>query len=74
VANSVQDLTVPALVASIARALVDLPEEVSVISTPGEDGTALRLRVDRTDVGKVTRSILYVAKEGLRPSKNSMRS
>ena len=41
------------LIAAIARALVDKPEEVSVETASHETGTVLRLRVDPTDVGKV---------------------
>lgn len=41
------------LIVEIARALVDRPEEVSVESTPSDTGTALKLHVHPTDVGKV---------------------
>jgi hypothetical protein len=41
------------LVAELARALVDKPEEVSVESIQDGDGTLLRLHVAQTDVGKV---------------------
>jgi predicted RNA-binding protein YlqC (UPF0109 family) len=41
------------LVAEIARALVDKPEEVSVEAIGDGDGTMLRLRVAPSDVGKV---------------------
>jgi hypothetical protein len=41
------------LVTQIARALVDLPEEVQVEPQESEHSTALRLRVDPSDVGKV---------------------
>ncbi len=41
------------LIAEIARALVDKPEEVSVQAVTHDAGTVLRLRVDPTDVGKV---------------------
>lgn len=41
------------LISEIARSLVDKPEAVSVIVTEQEGGTALHLRVDPTDVGKV---------------------
>jgi uncharacterized protein len=41
------------LVAELARALVDKPEEVSVEAIPDGDGTILRLRVAQSDVGKV---------------------
>ncbi len=43
----------PELVAQIARALVDTPDEVSVEAVDKGEGTALRLRVAATDVGKV---------------------
>gem|GEM_PF-61054 len=41
------------LVAEIARALVDKPEEVVVESVSQADSTVLRLRVAQSDVGKV---------------------
>jgi predicted RNA-binding protein YlqC (UPF0109 family) len=41
------------LISEIARSLVDKPESVSVTVTTQEDGTALHLRVDPSDVGKV---------------------
>jgi predicted RNA-binding protein YlqC (UPF0109 family) len=41
------------LVTQIARALVDLPEAVQVEPQESEHATALRLRVDPSDVGKV---------------------
>ena len=41
------------LVTQIARALVDLPEAVSVEAAEREESTVLRLRVAPTDVGKV---------------------
>jgi predicted RNA-binding protein YlqC (UPF0109 family) len=41
------------LVTQIARALVDIPEAVVVEAVEREESTALRLRVDPTDVGKV---------------------
>jgi predicted RNA-binding protein YlqC (UPF0109 family) len=41
------------LVAGMAKALVDLPEEVSVQAAPDNDGTALMLRVAPGDLGKV---------------------
>jgi predicted RNA-binding protein YlqC (UPF0109 family) len=41
------------LVAELARALVDKPEEVSVEAIPDGDGTILRLHVAQSDVGKV---------------------
>jgi uncharacterized protein len=41
------------LVAEVARALVDKPEEVSVETIQDGDGTLLRLHVAPSDVGKV---------------------
>jgi hypothetical protein len=41
------------LVAELARALVDKPEEVSVEALSDGDGTILRLHVAQSDVGKV---------------------
>jgi predicted RNA-binding protein YlqC (UPF0109 family) len=41
------------LVAELARALVDKPEDVSVEAISDGDGTILRLRVAQSDVGKV---------------------
>jgi hypothetical protein len=41
------------LVTQIARALVDIPEEVRVEAEESGEGTRLRLRVAPTDVGKV---------------------
>jgi predicted RNA-binding protein YlqC (UPF0109 family) len=41
------------LVEDIAKALVDIPEEVSVRVVEGEQVTALELRVAQSDLGKV---------------------
>ncbi|MEO6816741.1 MAG: KH domain-containing protein [Edaphobacter sp.] len=41
------------LVAELARALVDKPEDVSVEAIQDGEGTLLRLRVAPSDVGKV---------------------
>ena len=41
------------LVEDIARALVDLPDEVKVEEIQGEQVTVLELRVAPTDIGKV---------------------
>ena len=46
------------LVEDIAKALVDLPEEVSVRVVEGEQVTVLELKVDQSDLGKV------IGKEG----------
>jgi predicted RNA-binding protein YlqC (UPF0109 family) len=41
------------LVEDIAKALVDVPEEVSVRVVEGEQVTVLELKVAQTDLGKV---------------------
>ena len=41
------------LVAEIAKALVDIPEEVTVREVEGEQVTVLELRVAPSDLGKV---------------------
>lgn len=41
------------LVEDIAKALVDIPEEVSVRAVEGEQVTVLELRVAKSDLGKV---------------------
>jgi hypothetical protein len=41
------------LVIEIAKALVDIPEEVTVREVQGEQVTVLELRVAATDLGKV---------------------
>ena len=41
------------LVESIAKALVDSPEDVSVTEVEGEQTTVLELRVAQPDLGKV---------------------
>lgn len=41
------------LVEDIAKALVDIPEEVSVHEVEGEQVTVLELRVAQSDLGKV---------------------
>jgi predicted RNA-binding protein YlqC (UPF0109 family) len=41
------------LVEDIAKALVDIPEEVSVRSVEGEQITVLELKVAQSDLGKV---------------------
>jgi predicted RNA-binding protein YlqC (UPF0109 family) len=41
------------LVIDIAKALVDIPEEVTVREVEGEQVTVLELRVAPTDLGKV---------------------
>ena len=41
------------LVGGMAKALVDLPDEVSVQAAPDNDGTVLLLRVAPVDLGKV---------------------
>ena len=41
------------LIEDIAKALVDIPEEVSVREVPGEQVTVLELKVAPSDLGKV---------------------
>lgn len=41
------------LVADIAKALVDIPEEVTIREVEGEQATLLELRVAPSDLGKV---------------------
>jgi hypothetical protein len=41
------------LVAEIAKALVDIPEEVDVREVEGEQSTILELKVAQSDLGKV---------------------
>jgi uncharacterized protein len=41
------------LLETIARALVDYPEEVSVTQIDGENSITLELRVSKDDMGKV---------------------
>ena len=41
------------LISEIARALVDLPEEVSVTEIEGNQTTVLELKVAKTDLGKI---------------------
>lgn len=41
------------LVRTIAAALVDNPDEVSVRTVEGEDGLVIELRVSEADMGKV---------------------
>ena len=45
--------SVKELVEDIAKALVDIPDEVSVREVSGEHVTVLELRVAQTDVGKI---------------------
>ncbi|MBS1958796.1 MAG: KH domain-containing protein [Bdellovibrionales bacterium] len=42
----------------IAKALVDIPNEVSVAEVAGENTTVIELRVAKTDIGKI------IGKEG----------
>ena len=46
------------MVEVIARALVDLPDEVSVNEVMGENTTVIELKVAKTDIGKI------IGKEG----------
>ena len=41
------------LITTMARALVELPEEVTVVSAPERDGTLLLLSVAPADLGKI---------------------
>ena len=41
------------MVEVIAKALVDLPNEVSVAEVEGENTTVIELRVAKTDIGKI---------------------
>jgi len=41
------------LIAGMAKALVDLPDEVTVTAAPENEGTVLHLRVAPADLGKV---------------------
>lgn len=41
------------LIEEMAKALVDMPEQVSVTEIEGEQTTVLELKVDKTDLGKV---------------------
>jgi len=53
VTNHSPELSIVELITAIACALVDKPEEVSVVQASDQTGTVIRLRVDPTDVGKV---------------------
>ena len=46
-------VTVKELVTEIAKALVDIPDEVSVREVTGEQSTVLELKVAPSDLGKV---------------------
>ena len=46
-------MSMKALVEEIAKALVDIPEQVSVREVEGEQVTVLELRVATSDLGKV---------------------
>lgn len=41
------------LIEQMAKALVDIPDQVSVTEIEGEQTTVLELKVDKTDLGKV---------------------
>ena len=41
------------LVDYVSKALVDIPEEVSVTEIEGEQTTVIELKVDKSDLGKV---------------------
>ncbi len=46
------------LIERIGKALVDLPDDVSVIEVVGEQTTVIELRVNKSDLGKI------IGKEG----------
>jgi predicted RNA-binding protein YlqC (UPF0109 family) len=48
-----EGMSVRELVEEIAKALVDIPENVAVREIQGEQVTVLELRVDPSDLGKV---------------------
>lgn len=56
----------PKMIEIIAKALVDLPDEVSVNEVQGENTTVIQLRVAKTDIGKI------IGKEG--KTANSIRT
>ena len=41
------------MIEQMAKALVDIPDQVSVTEIEGEQTTVLELKVDKTDLGKV---------------------
>jgi predicted RNA-binding protein YlqC (UPF0109 family) len=41
------------LIMDVSKALVDLPEHVSVNEVIGEQTTVIELKVDKTDLGKI---------------------
>lgn len=47
------EVTMKELVATMARALVDKPEEVEVTEVVGEQTTVIELKVAKEDLGKV---------------------
>ncbi len=47
------ELGIKELVEEIAKALVDIPDQVSVREVLGEQVTVLELKVDQSDLGKV---------------------
>ena len=48
-----EQVSMKQLIEDIAKALVDIPEEVSVSEVAGEQVTVLELKVAASDVGKV---------------------
>jgi uncharacterized protein len=46
-------MSLTGLVATIAKALVDEPDEVEVSEVPEGNGSTLQLRVAKSDIGKV---------------------
>ena len=51
--DSANRFTLKQLIEDIAKALVDIPEEVAVREVLGEQVTVLELKVAKSDVGKV---------------------
>jgi len=49
-ANNSPELSVTELISTIARGVVDRPEEVSLTATTSQAGTHLQLRVDPSDM------------------------
>ncbi len=47
------EVTMKTLIVEMAKALVDMPEEVSVNEVDGERTAVFELRVDKSDIGKV---------------------
>ena len=50
------------MIENIAKALVDLPNELSVAEVAGENTTVIELRVAKTDIGKIIGKEVKTAK------------